>query len=577
MTYGAPLPHQGTPMQRGAAVTRRLWRRRRVFTSVFLLLLLSGATATFLLSPVFYAFGTVVIGDQESSSTSAAWAQRLGDPADLESQLLIARSRRMLRLALARPGMTETAIRDCYASMKPRILIRQRVDCSKLEPDGQELVEYVEGRYTVKAVGRSRVIAMGYESALPDAASIMANGLLITYLEDQRAENARSRETTAAWLLKESRRLEGELGVADAAMVKNAQGLLSPEGAEQRKRFYLDLHKKVSDLESERRMLVSSGRLVSLAEVPRSPFFPKPARMLAATLALSALLAGLAALRRDSTDATARSVTEVENATLVPVLAALPHFKQRRRSLLGQPHVRAAAPSGATSDTAIGKLLGRLMMSGEGRFLLTSTTGDEGKSSVALALAGVAAKRGMKALVVDAHFAHAPKIGVGTRRGFTDILHGDCKLEDVVVPARAGFDIVPPGTIASNYASGQFAQHALVDLMHSSANYDLVLIDGPPWDTGAEAARLAQCVEGVLWCAQWGKTILGELAVAMTEYREWAGGAHVLGILLTSVEPGELQWFETSTRPGWSRALKKRDADAGGNLRSPASAQAERQ
>ena len=576
MTAGAPLPHRGAPMQRGAALTRRLWRRRRTFARVFLLLLLSGATVTFLIPPMFYAFGTVVIGDQEFNSASAAWAQRLGDPADLESQLLIARSRRMLRLALARPGMTETAIRDCYASMRLPIFVRQSVDCGKLEADGQELVEYVDSRYTVRAVGRSRVIAMGYEFALPDAASIMANGLLITYLEDQRGENARSRETAAAWLLKELQRLEGELGVADASTAKNAQALLSPDGIEQRKRFYLDLHNKVSDLEAERRMLVSSGRLVSLAEVPHKPSFPKPARMLAATLALSLLLAGLAALRSDSADATVRGTGDVENAILLPVLAALPNLKRGRRRLFGRSYRRATATSSSSSDSAVGKLLCRLMTTGKGRFLLTSMTRDEGKTSVAFALAGVASAKGVKVLVIEANLAQAAavKLGRSVLPGFTDILQGDCHLEDVIVTARAGFAVVPAGTRASNYASGQFAPHAVIDLMRSTANYDLVLIDGPPWDSGAEAAQLAQSVEGVLWCARWGHTILDELTVAIAEYREWASGAHVLGILLTSVEPRELRWFDNGKRPAWPKAPKNLD-DGRCHLRSPARAQAE--
>ena len=99
----------------------QIWRRRRVFGLVFLLVLLPALAAMLLLSPVYYAAGSVVIGNQEpaSSSASAAWIEKLGDPADLESQLQIIQSRRMLRLALARPGVIEPSSRSAAIVAAP--------------------------------------------------------------------------------------------------------------------------------------------------------------------------------------------------------------------------------------------------------------------------------------------------------------------------------------------------------------------------------------------------------------------------------------------------------------------------
>ncbi len=112
----------------------------------------------------------------------------------------------MLRLALARPGVIEAVIEECQHRSGLSRLLGRGEDCSKLTPNSQELVDHAETHYSVRAAGRSRIISIGYQSPLPDVAFVLANALLITYLEDQRAENAHAREVTAAWLLQEAAR-----------------------------------------------------------------------------------------------------------------------------------------------------------------------------------------------------------------------------------------------------------------------------------------------------------------------------------------------------------------------------------
>ncbi len=385
----------------------QIWRRRRTFAAVFSFCLLPALIAIQFLSPVYLAAGTVIIGNQEpaSSSASAAWIEKLGDPADLESQLLIISSRRMLRLALARPGVAEAILQECEVrSFLDRLFMRAH-DCKALAPGSERQLEYAYGRYSVGAVGRSRVISIGYRSSNPEAAFIMANALLVTYLEDQRSENGQSREAAASWLLSEANKLNAAPGEASRSGASGARSL---------GKFYLDLYNKASELEAERRTLMGSGQLVSLAEIPGAPYFPKKMPLLAAALTVSILLAGFVSVRQDISDGAVRRTGELEALTLAPVLATVAHAGSapaeppafRWPWWLAALHSRwMRQPEGVSVEGQVRALYAKLMLAGQGikrkSLLVASATQDEGKTFTAMALARAAARSGRNVLIID--------------------------------------------------------------------------------------------------------------------------------------------------------------------------------
>ena len=494
----------------------RLWRRRTVFAVVFGLVLVPAVLATFLTPPIYYSSGSVIIGEQEptSSGASAAWVQKLGDPADLESQLLIVRSRRMIRLALARENVTEAVQRDCQSRRGLRTLFSGASTCAKLLPASQELVEYADARYSARAVGRSRVIAIGFESPLPDVAAIMANALLVTYLEDQRAENARSRATVASWLLKEASR-------ADAGADEATQRT--------REKFYLELHKRATDLETERRTLVSGGRLVSLAEVPSLPYFPKRTPMLAAGLTLAIVLAVLVALRRDATDGTIRRISDVTRVTKVDAVAVLP------------------PPDSSRDDLATEDLLARLLVSGRRRFLIASALPREGKTELTLALARLAANCGYRVLVVDGNCRSpqvARRLGIQGSAGLAEVLSGKSEPADAAVSSNIpGLDAIAASSPTIGMALLLLGER-LAHLVDWSQCYELVLIDGPASTAGIESALLVRSADGVVWCARWGSTSTVELAAAIGRMQADAGGDKFIGVAITSANLREQRYFD---------------------------------
>ncbi|MDB5656692.1 MAG: lipopolysaccharide biosynthesis [Tardiphaga sp.] len=487
-----------------------IWHNRALFGAVLCGVLVLTAVLLVVLPVRYLAVGSVIVAEQEPGGTanvnSSVWAQKIGDPADVESQLLVIRSPRLMRLAMAAPGVVDGAVAECHTSYT------SGSTCDKMQTDAGAFVDYVSTRYSIGAVGRSRVINISYTSSLPEVAQTMANALTNAFLADQRVAGSDSREIAASYLWKEVRELDAEVREADgkiqafrrtkglmrgsiapisserlssisqqlstaeaaradalarlqelkatasrgafdapsvlsnrsiadlkqqltvvAAQYASQANVLGPRhpslraleqeqsaikdrmaaevtniassaqkaydandtlvnslkkqmetvksevgsatadeasiesmvrGTEIKRQQYADLYKRASELETERRVLIGSTRLVSLAELPAKPFFPKKIPFLAAGVTIGLLLALTAAFFGDRFNLRARSQLDLAPrrnaansepaqttsvATPVPQAPLIaPELNPAREILMVTP-----APVGSSSELSI--------------------------------------------------------------------------------------------------------------------------------------------------------------------------------------------------------------------------------
>lgn len=191
---------------------QKIWRHRQIFGAVFCGIMIITVIALLVVPVRYSAMGSVIVAEQEPSNAnaSAAWAAKIGDPADVESQLLIVKSPRLMRLALDAPGVRDAAIQDCFARSTTGS------SCEKAKEDTGALVDYIAGNYSIGGTGRSRVISISYSSPIAEVAQKMANALTNAFLDDQRVTGANSKELAASYLWKEAKLLDAELRDADA-------------------------------------------------------------------------------------------------------------------------------------------------------------------------------------------------------------------------------------------------------------------------------------------------------------------------------------------------------------------------
>lgn len=204
----------------------RLWERRRVFGVVFAATICLAVAALLVLPVRYLATASVIVAEQElgAGHSSPAWDQKIGDPADLESQLLVIRSPRLLRLVMNAPGVVDAVVRECSKGG----LLGSSERCDRLKSDAGAFIDRVESRFSIASAGRSRVINISYQSSLPDVAQTLANALTEVFLDDQRDEGANSREVASSWLRKELKQLDEQLQAADDKIQKfrRSKGLM---------------------------------------------------------------------------------------------------------------------------------------------------------------------------------------------------------------------------------------------------------------------------------------------------------------------------------------------------------------
>ena len=190
----------------------QIWHRRGVFAATFCATCALVAGALMLMPVSYVAAGSVIVGDREPlvGSSSPAWAQKLGDPADMESNLLLIRSPRLLRMLASEPTTGPAVEADCQGVARQPLARLRPFDCSRLAgPEAQLL--WTQDRFTAGAVGRSRVIQVSYKSPVPDVAQTLVNGLIKAFLDDQHSKMLRSRDDALDWVRQRLMQVDTEL------------------------------------------------------------------------------------------------------------------------------------------------------------------------------------------------------------------------------------------------------------------------------------------------------------------------------------------------------------------------------
>jgi len=178
--------------------------------------------------------------------------------------------------------------------------------------------------------------------------------------------------------------------------------------------------------------------------------------------------------------------------------------------------------------------------------LVTSPAPSEGKTVTAANLAVVLAQSGLRVALVDADLRrprqhHLFNIPSGAEGVTESLVEG--KTDGRITQPLADFDLrlLPAGALPPNPVEMVGSQRMRQLLEGLASEADVVVVDSPPVLSMADAAVLAQAVDGVLLAVEANKTRRGAAQDAVLSLQQI--GANVLGVVLTQVPQRNSRYY----------------------------------
>lgn len=250
--------------------------------------------------------------------------------------------------------------------------------------------------------------------------------------------------------------------------------------------FMLSLQTSKMELEITRAGTVTKNVVLSPASLPQAPIKPQKALIVGAGFMVGLIMSVVYLLIRYLAHNKVAGVRELERLVKVPVLGAIPQYKE---ASLNHTSLVVTKDSKSSLSEALRTIRTNLDFihpkSGSKSISVTSTISGEGKTFVAANLGAIMAMTGQKVCVVDIDM-RKPKVhlafGVAsTQNGVSTILSGKSSVKESIQKSDIeGLDFVSAGPTPPN-PSELLLQKGFAKMLEDlQKSYDVVILDTPP-------------------------------------------------------------------------------------------------
>ncbi len=290
---------------------------------------------------------------------------------------------------------------------------------------------------------------------------------------------------------------------------------------------------------------ISKNRIVDRAILPTSPIKPKKPIILAIGVLLGMMLGVFYGYVREFLDDTIKSKEEIERLTTLPILGLIPKVSKRKLErgiyVLDEPN-SAFAEALRQVRTNV-----QFMLQEEDNnksILISSTVGNEGKSTITANLSAILHASAKNVVIVDLDL-RKPKIhnyfGLPNSKGITDLILGRLDLDETIkrTPIE-NLDIITVGTIPPNPGDLLLSNKFKDILKELKERYEYVIIDSPPIGSVSDTVFLMKEVDLslVVFRAGYSKRIF----VNILDKKAHEFGIKNVGVLLNGVDMKEFKY-----------------------------------
>lgn len=282
--------------------------------------------------------------------------------------------------------------------------------------------------------------------------------------------------------------------------------------AEASRTLYENFLSRFKEAQDQEEIQTPDARIISAAVVPVTPSFPRKMLVIGVALVGGVLVGFLLGILLEQLDHGFRVGEDIERHLGIPQLALVPETKEPDSELTARV-VRKPLSSFSESIRALRLAINMSNVDKPPKVVVvTSPLPGEGKTTIAISLARLAATTGQKVVLVDIDMRHPSvedSLGVESSdgAGIAAVLSGEAPLEaavrrDRISPLhylRVERRVANPTALIDS----QTMQNLLARLRQA---YDLVVIDSAPLIPVTDTRLLARHADGVIFVVRWERT-----------------------------------------------------------------------
>jgi capsular exopolysaccharide synthesis family protein len=279
------------------------------------------------------------------------------------------------------------------------------------------------------------------------------------------------------------------------------------------------------------------ARVISPALPPGAPSSPRKGQYMAINLLIGLFVGVGAAIAKEMLNAGFTTPKQIEDLLGLPVLASVNRMGPDDLRVDGKvvpiSHYPAVRPLSRYSE-AIRALRSGIQMTDVDHppkvIQLTSTVPGEGKTTIALSIAGSAASSGLKVLVIDADLRHPSAsrvLNVHKERGLVDLLLGQVDVQEVLrLNDEDRYWVLPAGNKTQNPPDllGSERMKSLVAGFRQT--FDMIIIDTPPAGPVIDPVVVSQLSDKIVLIVRWAVTpreLVKQCVQQLSGHRKIAG------------------------------------------------------
>jgi polysaccharide biosynthesis transport protein len=287
------------------------------------------------------------------------------------------------------------------------------------------------------------------------------------------------------------------------------------------------------------------ARILSQARPPAGPTSPHVLFNAAITLVAALALGFLAGLLSEQFRGTIETTEEVERRVGARALVAIPELRgshlrrlpKRERNPAGYLVTKRMSPYAESLRV----LHASILLSNQPQdkvIAITSAMPSEGKTTISIGLARIAALGGQNVIIVDCDLRMRSLnkvLGIAPQEGLQHVLAGELDWKAVVgVDKASGAHVLPAAEdgVTSKDMFGSGAMEKLIQEL--SQQYDLVVLDCAPVFAVADTRLIASLADATVVTARARKAPARALAACIAQLE--IAGARVLGVALNRVD-----------------------------------------